>query len=380
MVDGRLVFTAEKREPDFFQLAGRRMNLDGGDYHPLFAQRASVGFAFATEIVELPSRNLAIVAAPHDAKEGAGTIAIVNRSIGPDQDDRDPNDAFYLHSLSFPLPGAFDRGLGAFRSPAPLPSGWLVVSCDQDAADLKQGNFDFDLCALHPATGELTLLTASAGRAEIEAVAVYGRDRHDVFRSRPDEANGNTRVDASATDAEIHILDTPLLATLMFANTRTGRPIDERVGGLDVLEALPPAASALSFDDLDPKRVISDDFGRVYVDYRELGHVGIAEDGSTKLRVRGGHPILLRLTDRDGTVLDFGEGAPFTGEMVQREQMQFYPGERANQSFPREHFDGMCGGCHGSVSGQELDVAVDVDALTGASQTIARHEGATDLR
>ena len=44
MTDGRLIYTAEKRAPEFFQLAGRRQNLDGADYHPLFAQRRSVGF------------------------------------------------------------------------------------------------------------------------------------------------------------------------------------------------------------------------------------------------------------------------------------------------------------------------------------------------
>ncbi|MGH7270038.1 MAG: hypothetical protein ACREJ3_06365, partial [Polyangiaceae bacterium] len=41
MQDGRLIFTSEKREPGFYQLALRRQNLDGGDYHPLYAQRAS---------------------------------------------------------------------------------------------------------------------------------------------------------------------------------------------------------------------------------------------------------------------------------------------------------------------------------------------------
>jgi hypothetical protein len=30
-------------------------------------------------------------------------------------------------------------------------------------------------------------------------------------------------------------------------------------------------------------------------------------------------------------------------------------------------FDAVCGGCHGSVSGREIDVLVSPDALTGAS-------------
>ena len=51
--------------------------------------------------------------------------------------------------------------------------------------------------------------------------------------------------------------------------------------------------------------------------------------------------------------------------MVQREQMQFYPGERAHQILPaRPLFNGFCGGCHGSMSNRELDIAVDIDVLT----------------
>jgi hypothetical protein len=36
---------------------------------------------------------------------------------------------------------------------------------------------------------------------------------------------------------------------------------------------------------------------------------------------------------------------------------------------PRQLFDGLCAGCHGSVSGRELDVGVRVDVLTSASRT-----------
>jgi hypothetical protein len=36
-----------------------------------------------------------------------------------------------------------------------------------------------------------------------------------------------------------------------------------------------------------------------------------------------------------------------------------------------ELFDAVCGGCHGSISGSELDVNVTPDALTGASRSTA---------
>jgi hypothetical protein len=36
-------------------------------------------------------------------------------------------------------------------------------------------------------------------------------------------------------------------------------------------------------------------------------------------------------------------------------------------------FDAVCGGCHGSVSGHELDVIVTPDALTGASASASQN-------
>jgi hypothetical protein len=65
--------------------------------------------------------------------------------------------------------------------------------------------------------------------------------------------------------------------------------------------------------------------------------------------------------------------------MRQREAMQFYPGERSKQSLPRTLFNGVCAGCHGSISGRELDVGVNVDVLTSASRTLASDD-LVDLR
>lgn len=371
MLDGRVIMTAEKREPEFHQFAGRRINLDGGDYHPLFAQRPSVGFASATEIVELANRNFAVVAAPLDATHGAGSIVILNRSIGPDQVDRDPNDRFYIASTRMPVPGAFEGGAGAFRSPAPLPTGRMLVACDTTVTSLTSATYDFEICELDPRTGEVRRVAGSAGQADIEVVAVYGRANRGVFASRIDEANGHTTVDPGATDAIVRVQDFPLLATLVFSNTRTGRPIDSAIGGFDVLATTPPPDSAVSFGDVSD-HVVTDSFGSVYVSDRLLGHVPLLGDDSALFQYRGGTPIRLRATDSSGAPLQFAAGAPFTGEIIQREEMQFYPGERANQMLPRRFFNGLCGGCHGSISGRELDVAVNVDVLTSASRTEAR--------
>ena len=67
-------------------------------------------------------------------------------------------------------------------------------------------------------------------------------------------------------------------------------------------------------------------------------------------------------------------GAP-AAPRFQREEMQFYPGEYAHQSFPARFFDGFCGGCHGSVSGLEVDLALQPDILTQASRVEVRKPG-----
>lgn len=362
MTDGRLISTTEKRSLDFHQLAGRRQNLDGGDYHPLFAQRASVGYESATEIIELLDRNFAIVAAPMNAADGAGRIAIVNRSIGPDQvEPRPTGDGFYIPSQRFPT------STGVFRSPYALPTGRMIVSCDLSTSDPTTGGFDFDLCELDPDTGAVRALGGVSGRADVEAIAVYARFEREIFASRVDEANGHTEVIPGDTIAEVEVVDFPVLATLLFANTRQGRPIDPEIGGFDVMVHRPPASRAAA------------NMGDWHFEQERVGHVGLNPDGSARFRYRGGLPVSLRITDWGGNPISFADGAPFSGEMFQREQMQFYPGERSHQSFRRELFNGMCGGCHGSFTNRELDIAVDVDVLTTASRAMSNDQGAQGI-
>ncbi|MEY4577390.1 MAG: hypothetical protein RL701_2093, partial [Pseudomonadota bacterium] len=351
-----------------------RQNLDGGDYHPLIAQRASVGFASATEVVELANRNFALVAADLDAADGGGNIVVVNRSIGPDQSDRDPNDRAYIHALTTPATSAFAGDTGVFRSPAALPNGRLLVACDPAPSDLTAGPHHYGLCELDTTPGSSPrVLFRDDQRSALEAVPIWVRAPRLVFQSRTDEPNGSVRIDASQSDAAVHITDAPLLGTLLFANTRVGRPILPEVSGLDVYASEPPPASITSFSQAS-NEVVSDKFGQFYQKLRLLGHVRLAADGSTRLRVPSGVPLLYTLTGAGDRPLNFPAGvakAPFTGVMRQREEMQFYPGERGRQSMRRELFNGVCGGCHGSVSGRELDVVVNPDVLTSASITLA---------
>ena len=114
-------------------------------------------------------------------------------------------------------------------------------------------------------------------------------------------------------------------------------------------------------------------FGAYYLRRRRLGVPQVYADGSARILINGGSPITLSVTTQ------LAEDAE-PRLHFQREQMQFYPGEYARQSFPREFFNGLCGGCHGSISGLESRVVVHPDVLTRASDVIAKEQSPTDLR
>lgn len=376
MGDGHVIYTAEKRAEDFHVLALRRHLLDGGDYHPLYASRESLGFDSATEVVELPDLRFAFVAAPLDAADGAGSIAIFDRSIGPDEAARDPGDRAYLRSFSEMAPGAW-RGMdAAYRSPAPLPTGRILVACALGAG--VSAPYDFDLCELEPRDGSLRILRATAGLAELEPVAVYARPRRPIAHSDGREID-HPIIEEGATDAVVRFTDFPMIQSLMFENTRNGRAIDRRIGGFELLEWLPPPVGARAFAELPAESLVTDARGTFFRARRSLGWAPLLPDGSVRVRVPGGVPVSYAPTDAAGAPLEFLDGMPFEGRMVQREAEQYYPGERINRSVPRRFFNALCAGCHGSISGRELDVGVDVDILSGASRDMARTAAALDL-
>lgn len=376
MNDGRLVFTAEKRAPGFYQMALRRQNLDSGDYHPLYAQRGTIGHLEATAPIEVASKDFAAIFSNPDTPNGGGTIAFFNRSIGldfrstnpadyvEDPGVLDPNDLsspdpnYFLRSLRLPDPG------GLYISPATLPDAQILVSFAETGGD-------YDVWVMDSGTGQKTKLFGDASGAEVDAVAVYAKLARPIFRSTLDEPNGHVRIDTSKTSSEIHVLDLPVLASLLFQNTPTGRLVDPDITSVDVYEDMPPPPEVASFDQ-GGANVASDAYGRVYVRRRLLGTAPVRKDGSTKITVPGGVPIVLKLPD-----------TPTSQEKKlprwQREAMTFSPGEYAHQSFKRGFFDGICAQCHGSISGKPLDAALNVDFVTQASQTESRSEPSFDF-
>lgn len=387
MSDGRAIMTTEKRAVNFYQLALRRINVDGGDYHPLYGQRGSIGFPEVTQVVELADKDFAAIFSDPGTPHQGGTLGIFNRSIGIDYHSAAPEDYpldktvtdpnsptsvepnFFLHSLKFPdAPPNGKPYTGVYTSPASLPSGKVLVSYGPGAPAGFGG--DYDIYVMDLATGLKAKILGTAGRADIEAVGIYARVPRGVFRSTFDEPNGHTQVFSDKSEADITVLNVPIIASLLFQNTPTGRPL-EAPPSFEIYEDLPPTQDVTSFG-AGGAFVAKDAFGQVYVRRRLVGAVPVLSDGSARFSIPGGMPMVIKLPETDASRA--GNWPRF-----QREAMSFYPGEYSHQSFQRGFFDGMCAACHGSVSGKPIDSAVQPDLLTAASAVIARDSAASNL-
>lgn len=373
MREGRITMTTEKVSGDLYQLAGRRLNWDRTDYHPLLAQRAtsrfadpadpsitrpSVGYAQATDIREGLDGNFLAIFSDVGARGGAGTLVIFNRSIGPFEANRRATDPGYLEAVRFIDPAATGRvGAatdGAYRNPSELPDGRVLVSYAAVTGDLGTvTSLDWDLVAIDPRTGARTTLVGGAG-AQVDAVLGLRSPAREPYLNRRQLVFGG-RIDEAATGAGraiVHMPDAPMVFTLLTANLRRGRPVEafRAASQLAVYTEAPAPAGTTS--GTGP--------GGIFEQRTLLGRVSLRDDGSLRMNVPGGRAVVMELQNSSGSpIISMGE------------EHQVAPGEVISLGIGENLFDAVCGGCHGSVTGSELDVAVTPDALTGASQSLS---------
>jgi len=366
------------------------MNLDGGDYHPLFGQRNTIDFDQLTDLVELTDKNFAAILSDNGAVHGAGTLAIINRSVGIDQLSETPED--YVQSpsaVSWPNPAFFQHSVrildtdatgklagtqGAYRSPSSLPTQNLLVSYAANVVALDNFSGNFDIVEVDPSTGFRTPLISDA-KDDLWPVAIAPRHNLRLFKSKLDEPNGATQVfdDERRDRSQITFLDAPVFSSLLFQNTRTGRIVPTSNFVFSLWEDLPPESGVNSFDAASPNSVFSDDYGKVYVRRGLLGSPRMYGDGSASVTIRGGMPLVLQAR----VVLAADKGKPT--DHFQREEMQFYPGEVVRQGFRGPLFNGICAGCHGSISGYDTDISANPDILSQASRVEAKDRPPSDL-
>ncbi len=368
MREGRVTMTTEKASAGFYQLSGRRINWDLTDYHPLLAQRKdsrfndptmadlattnpSIGFSSATDIVEGNNGDFLLVLSNVDPTTGtpavpgaAGALAIFNRSIGPFEAGR--NDVGFLKSLRILDGDGATAGGPGYRRPRLLPDGRIMVSFATAASSGQ-----FSIVTVDPRTGtRAPLLTGGTG-AQVDAVLAYKYPARELYANRRQLVFGGGVFNAP-TDAVLHMPDAPMVFTVLVANLRRGRPIEEfgRGRAIEILtEGTCPKAANCSANSMG-----------IFESRQSLGRVPLADDGSAKIAVPSGTGLVFRLLDGDGNEV-----------AIMGEEHQFGPGEAVSMGVSRNLFDAICGGCHGSITAREIDVAVTPDALTGASQSLS---------
>ena len=371
MQDGRVSFTAEKATPDFYQLSGRRMNWDLTDYHPLLAQRAqstttfdttpypSVGYQQATEIREGLDRNFLLILSNEHALGGGGALATFNRSIGPFEADR--TDVTFVKSMLIVDPAAAPATdgttTGAYRSPFSLPNGEILASYAANVANVMTDVPQYALVAVNQQTGVRRTLTSDGTLSYVEAALGYKRGERELFSNLPQLVFGGHSGQADAGDNGVmHFPDLPVLATLLGANLRRGRDVAafDGAASLKVYQDLPPPPNSTT--------AIIPSGAMAYSQRTSLGSASVASNHSLIALVPSGKPLILEVDDGHGNAL-----------FTMSEEHQVTAGEFITPGPPRAVFNNICGGCHGSLSGSELDVAVSADALTGASISRSRY-------
>ncbi|RMG95446.1 MAG: hypothetical protein D6705_13575 [Deltaproteobacteria bacterium] len=357
MQNGQITMTTEKATQTFYQLSGRRINWDLTDYHPLLAQRSeTIGFEQATFIRESLDRNFLLIASDDEAWFSGGSLVSFNRSIGPFEEYR-VGEPGYVPAVEHLDPAAAragrDRANGAYRSPYPAPDGSILVSYAAGDLDLRDPNapVDYDLVVFDPVTQTRTIVAGGQdGRFQVDGIVAYRRANRHLFENRPALVFGGRYLPdlAAASRARAHFPDLPMLATLLTSQNRGGRDLDTMDQGdtLAVYVAEPPPPGTAGEG--------------TYQSWTLLGTEPLAEDGSAFVEVPAGVPVVLELRRGDTPVL------------TMTEEHQFGPGESTSLAVDRDLFDGVCGGCHGSIEGPELDVVVNPDALTAATVSLSR--------
>lgn len=302
----------------------------------------------------------------------AGTLAILERSFGPDLppgSDAAPSVPGFRHSLT-----RLDLDGGAiYRDPVALPDGTLLVSraaAPADASDPAQAravDFGIERLTLAETRQDGTLV----GAREVVADAAGLWDTAPVpVMVRPPEEDAHAPVwDPGAPTGHLRVRHLRTLQGI-FAN-----PLP--TGGLEFPDDIAYVRLVEHVDvrpddvrPVEPAEVDNGDPASWWISNgahdrtRILAELPVAPDSSFEATVPAGVPFRMQALDRDRMAIG-----------AQQNRWIFVNG---GESFPGgvspELFGASCAPCHGSPSGVPEEAVVVPDAVTSASITLATHE------
>jgi hypothetical protein len=265
----------------------------------------------------------------------------------------------FLHSMVIvdQAATATDMTAGVYRSPFSLPNGEILASYAANVTNALTDTPKYDLVAVDAQTGQRRALASDPALSYEEAVVGYKRAERILFSNLPQLVFGGHDTNSNDGFGVMHFPDVPVLATLLNANLREGRNVAAFDGAvaLKVYKEIGPTT-------MPPTGGLSG-MQQVYSMRTPVGIASFESDRSLKVRVPAQTPLILELVDSAGNPV-----------FTMREEHQVQPSEYITPGPPRALFNGICGGCHGSLTGQEPDVAVTPDALTGASISVSRDQ------
>ncbi len=333
------------------QFIRRPASWDLTDYHPLLAQRKespyvdgdlmakkpSIGFSSATDLREGSDGNFLMILSDVNTMTGApatpggqGALATFNRSVGPFEAGREDDGFLKAVRILDPSP--------IYRGPVTAPDGTILVTRN------------FDLGTFNPRTLAFTPLFGGGG-VRVDAQLIMKYPTRVMYLNRRQLVFGGGATESDRTKAIVHMPDAPMLFTLFTGNLRRGHPVEAfrkaKFLRVQLEEPCPTSGCTANANGMFEKRT-------------DLGTFPLEDDGSVRVVLPAQKGLIFELQDSSHNVV-----------VTMTEEHQLGPGESVSMGVSEKLFDVVCAGCHGSISGSELDIGVSADALTGASKSKA---------
>ncbi len=345
------------------------------EYHQHFGVTPVQTFFY--DMKELPDGRYVTVVGDLPAPWEAGALAIVERNFGPEVNPRSLSQEPALERYEPPM--VLLEGAGAYRDPAPLPDGRILVAHDPERITPGDAAGAFvprlELLELQERRdGSGPVVSASAVLVAEPGIALT--EPEPVSLRAPVASDAPALAPSDATTALFRHQGLPMLDGLLANLSPSGskRPL-ESAAYVRLVEHLPRTRAERTplpaTDPLNPTGSATSDALGPHGPARVLGELPLAEDGSFQAEVPVGVPFRVQALDGDRMALGTGHNRWY----------YLLPGQTLTQGLSvangTRRYGSRCAACHGTADGRG-GVAPELeppDMITTASLSLSRFEG-----
>lgn len=372
---GQVAFTAIRRlGEDYKGLVYRFPNDLHSEYHQHFGITLSDDITF--HMRETADGNYLAVLLDREAVWSAGALVLIDRNLGPEVYTPALSGLSlpgFLHPTSFLGPyGSHDdepgirrtHSMGAYRDPAPLPDGRVVVSYADGLVALRDRtrppNFSLYVLTIgrDPSTGQAIIARRESlidlpDITETEPVPVF---RNVSVRVPPAPPSGST--------GRLLHGGVPMLENVLRQISPSGtRQVRSDIRAVRILQWIPtsndpPVANPSPGLYIEQRR----SGASPHLPARVLGEIPLESDGTFFAELPANTAFRLQFLDERGMAVGIQHNRWF----------DINGGQDLRQGISVQNYDRACGHCHGSRSGRPSDAFPVVDLTARASRSLAR--------